>query len=63
MAWSALVASLCYPLLMLATDSEQLGAIAVPFYLFTSAVVGAYVGFATVDDKWQQEIESRHNAT
>jgi hypothetical protein len=55
MAWAALVAGLAYPLLLLYTESDQLGAVAGPFYIFAGAVVGAYIGFATVDDKWQHE--------
>lgn len=55
MAWAALVAGLMYPLLLLVTESQQLGEVAMPFYMFVSAVVGAYIGFATVDDKWKQE--------
>jgi len=54
MAWASLVAGLAFPVLILFTESPQLGAIATPFYLFVSAVVGAYIGFATVDDKWQK---------
>jgi hypothetical protein len=54
MAWVSLVAGLSFPLLLLVTDSKQLGDIAMPFYMFVSAVVGAYIGFATVDDKWQK---------
>lgn len=54
MAWLALLAGLLFPVLLLATESPQLGAVAVPFYVFVSAVVGAYIGFATADDKWQQ---------
>jgi hypothetical protein len=53
MAWISLVAGLMFPLLILATDSDQLGSLAGPFYVFIGAVVGAYIGFATVDDKWQ----------
>lgn len=52
MAWVSLTAGLVFPVLILFTESPQLGAIATPFYLFISAVVGAYIGFATVDDKW-----------
>jgi hypothetical protein len=55
MAWAALMAGLAYPLLLLYTESDQLGAVAGPFYIFTGAVVGAYIGFATVDDRWQKE--------
>jgi hypothetical protein len=58
MAWAALVAGLAYPLLLLYTESDQLGAVAGPFYIFVGAVVGAYIGFATVDDKWQHDKES-----
>jgi len=57
MAWAALVAGLAYPLLLLYTESDQLGAVAGPFYIFAGAVVGAYIGFATVDDKWQHDKE------
>ena len=54
MAWASLAAGLAYPVLTLFTESPQLGVIAPPFYLFVSAVVGAYIGFATIDDKWQK---------
>jgi len=50
MAWLSLIAGLLFPLLILNTDDPNLGTIAVPFYLFLSAVVGAYIGFATYDD-------------
>jgi hypothetical protein len=51
MAWISMIAGLLFPLLLLATDSPQLGAIAAPFYLFIGAVVGAYIGFSCWDDK------------
>lgn len=54
MAWLALIAGLLFPVLLLATESNQLGAVAGPFYIFVGAVVGAYIGFATVDDRWQK---------
>lgn len=54
MAWCALIGGLLFPLLLLATESAQLGAMAVAFYTFAGAVVGAYIGFATADDKWQK---------
>lgn len=57
MAWIALLAGLVFPVLLLATQSDQLGAVAGPFYIFVGAVVGSYIGFATVDDKWQHEVE------
>ena len=50
MAWTALVAALLFPLLVLWTESDQLGAVAGTFYVFVSAVVDAYIGFATLDD-------------
>ena len=46
-----MVAAVAFPLLVLASDSRQLGDIAIPFYMFVSAVVGAYIGFAAWDDK------------
>lgn len=51
MAWTSLLASLAFPLLVYATNASVLGAIAGPFYLFTGAVVGAYMGFSTWGDK------------
>lgn len=50
MAWCATFAALAFPLLILASESPTLGQISMPFYLFVSSVVGAYIGFATVDD-------------
>jgi len=55
MAWAALVAGLLFPLLLLTTDSTQLGTVAGAFYVFVTGVVGAYIGFATIDDKWQKD--------
>ena len=54
MAWLALLAGLAFPGLLLYTDSAQLGAIAAPFYTFVGAVVAAYIGFATWDDKGKE---------
>ena len=51
MAWLALLAGLLFPLLLMATKSEQLGAVAGPFYAFVGAVVASYIGWATIDDK------------
>lgn len=58
MAWLSLVAGLAFPLLVLFTASDQLGSIAGAFYVFVSAVVGSYIGFATVDDKWHKNDDS-----
>lgn len=55
MAWLALFAGLGFPLLLLWSHSDQLGAVAGAFYLFVSAVVGTYIGFATADDLWQKD--------
>ena len=52
MAWLATLAALLFPILMLVKD---LSAIAGAFYLFCGSIVGAYIGFATVDDKWQDK--------
>jgi hypothetical protein len=51
MAWISMLAGIGFPLLLLVTESPQLGAIAGPFYIFIGAVVGAYIGFAAWDDK------------
>ena len=48
------IAGILYPLLVLWTKSTELGEIAMPFYVFVSSVVGAYIGFATYDDKWKK---------
>ncbi len=50
MAWLSLLAGLAFPLLLLYTDSAQLGAVAGAFYAFAGGVVMAYIGFATYDD-------------
>lgn len=54
MAWLALIAGLLFPVLILFTNNHELGSIAGAFYMFVSAVVGAYIGFATIDDKWNK---------
>lgn len=59
MAWLSLIAGLLFPLLLLKTDSPQLSAIATSFYMFVGTVVGAYIGFATIDDKWQRRDETQ----
>lgn len=59
MAWLALLAGLLFPVLLLWTESDQLGAVAGSFYIFIGAVVGAYIGFATVDDRWQNQAADR----
>ena len=61
MTWIAVIAGVLYPLLILYTESEQLGQIAVPFYLFVSSIVGSYFGFATIDDKWSQNTNNNTN--
>lgn len=53
MAWVSLLAGVSYPALVLFTESHELGTIAGPFYLFVSAVLGSYFGWATADDKWR----------
>jgi hypothetical protein len=50
MAWICMMAAIGYPVLVLFTESRELGEIATPFYMFVSAVVGAYIGFATWED-------------
>ena len=55
MAWISMIAGLLFPMLLLVTESDQLGAIAAPFYVFVGGVVAAYIGFATIDDKWMKE--------
>jgi hypothetical protein len=50
MAWLSMFAGLLFPLLVLGTNDPNLGAIAAPFYVFVTGVVGAYIGFATYDD-------------
>jgi len=63
MAWASLVAGLVFPLLLLVTDSAQLGSVAGAFYLFVGSVVGAYIGFATVDDKWTNNARHQTEGT
>ena len=50
MAWLALIAGLLFPLLLLWSQSDQLGAVAGAFYVFVTGVVASYIGWATWDD-------------
>lgn len=50
MAWFSMIAGLLFPLLLLVTESPQLGAIAAPFYIFAGGIIAAYFGFVTLDD-------------
>lgn len=59
MAWAALVAGMLFPLLLLWSQSDQLGAVAVPFYLFLTGVVASYIGFASWDDKNFKDVYAR----
>lgn len=52
MCWLTLVAALLFPVLILVTNSSQLGVIAGPFYIFAGLIVTAYIGGAVIDDKW-----------
>ena len=53
-AYASGVASLAYPVLTVLTESQALVGIAPYFYTFTGAVVLGYLGFATLDHKWQK---------
>lgn len=50
MAWLAMIAGVSYPLLLLYTDSAQLGTVAAPFYVFVTGVVASYIGWVSWDD-------------
>lgn len=50
MAWLALLAGLLFPLLLLWSDSDQLGSVAGAFYVFCTGVVASYIGWASWDD-------------
>lgn len=58
MAWICLWAGVSFPawllMAMLVGDAAPLVTIATPYLLFIGSVVGAYIGFATIDDKWQK---------
>lgn len=55
MAWLSLLAGLAFPLLLLWSESDQLGAVAGAFYVFVTGVVASYIGWAAMDDKWAGE--------
>lgn len=61
MAWLSVLAGLLFPLLAFHVDAATLGVLAGPFYLFVASVAGAYIGFATVDDKWQAKSGEQAN--
>jgi len=50
MAWITLLSGVAFPLLILSTESEVLGQIALPFYGFVMGVVMTYIGAATYED-------------
>ena len=54
MAWLSMLAALVFPLLILVSESPTLGTSAMPFYLFVTGIVGSYMGFATIDDRWHK---------
>lgn len=63
MAWLATLSGLFFfPGLLLFTESDQLGAVAVPFYLFTSSIVAAYIGFSTWDDSIIEKLKGGKDA-
>ena len=59
MAWIAFWAGVTYPLLLLFSmlfgKEAAILSLAGPYFLFLGSVVGAYIGFATADDKWQKQ--------
>lgn len=56
MAWLATASALSFPFIgPFLMDATMMAVIAPPLYVFNGAVVGAYIGFATADDKWQKE--------
>lgn len=58
MAWLSLLSGIFYPLIVLYSDSEQLGAIAPHFYLFVTGVVAVYTAGVVVDDHLQGKIKN-----
>ena len=50
MAWLALLAGLLFPLLLLWSDSDQLGSVAGAFYVFVTGVVASYIGWTAAED-------------
>jgi len=50
MAWITLLSGVAFPLLILSTESDVLGQIALPFYGFVMGVVMTYIGAATYED-------------
>ena len=54
-AWSAHVAALLFPLLILSTNSDQLGQIAIPFYGYIGIIITAYIAAASYESKDQRK--------
>lgn len=58
MAWIAFWAGVSYPQFLMFTmifnKEASMIALAGPYFLFLGSVVGTYIGFVTVDDKWQK---------
>ena len=50
MAWITLLSGVSFPLLILGSESDVLGQVALPFYGFVVGVVMTYIGAATYED-------------
>ncbi len=57
MAWLALLAGVLFPLLLLWSDSDQLGSVAGAFYVFVTGVVASYIGWAAAEDMNSDKIK------
>jgi hypothetical protein len=59
MAYMALITAIIVLFLVLfVVDKEKLALlddIITGYYLFAASIIGAYVGFSTFDDKWNQD--------
>lgn len=53
MAYAALIGGIAFPVMV--SFNKELADISMPFYTFVGAIVGGYIGFATVDDKWKDK--------
>ena len=52
MAWMAFIGGLAFP--FIPVEKSLHIALIPPFYLFITGIIMTYIGFATLDDKWNK---------
>lgn len=63
MAWLAALSGLFFfPALLLFSESDQLGVVAAPFYVFVTGIVMSYIGFSAWEDVSNDKLKGGKDA-